>query len=39
MASPVLMTVSLIENRLEKITEELELLKLKTGSWKLAPRN
>ena len=39
MASPVPTTISLIENRMEKITEELELLKLKTGSWKLVPRN
>lgn len=38
MASPVPRTISLIENRMEKITEDLELLKLKTGLWKLVPR-
>ena len=38
MARPVPTTISLIENRMEKITEELESLKLRTGLWKLVPR-
>lgn len=29
---------SLVESRMEKTTEELELLKLKAGPWKLVPR-